>query len=695
MREKVLSVVLVLILLTTMPLMSAPLFPDVPNQIYARDAVAQLAAKGIVEGYPDGTYKGDRFLSRWEMATVIARILAKWEQMTDTFATKEDYQTLKSLCEQYKDELDAYGVRIQSLEQGYAKVGDRVTDLERITFYGNVDMIQVNQRFWGAPNVGTNVNLIAVDWTNGRLLTNGNSTSGLVKLGTKAVISPEFNAGAEFNAYYTQGDQVIDQYWGVTPPFLCNPFTSTGSAAAPGMQAANNQPFTKMVLDTFWARHEPSNTRLIVGSYWPSLIDKFVLLGARNPNVNRPYVLPFFGGNLTGTIKGTYPIDYEIMHARLGQSANYLTWATAANFTYRFNIGRFSVSFLRAVNDPNGNGSIIVADAIAIPFNTLTPIASRFWVDTRFSGAASQRTFVGPQEQNILGGSLVLNLPNDWTLTGEFASSNYNPDRSGRAAAGFSTTTTGNMWRAAVNKKLKAWEFDLEYLNVAINYDPFILAYPIAPNLPIFLPYSSYYSNYYQLHDYIKYPDNRRGLRFQAIYTFDRGKVTGNYESIEQVSASTAAQIQTVGSIEALFPMLTGTGAEKGSIKDWGMGFNYTFPSNLALNMNYFNYKIARSSTTVADDLNFDENVGLLGLGYPIDRKWTIFGNYGFVTYKGYTGATNTDFTQNIPSLGASFAMDANTLLVFNYKLYNYNDAVTSTNNWQGRQATLEVKVNF
>lgn len=251
------------------------------------------------------------------------------------------------------------------------------------------------------------------------------------------------------------------------------------------------------------------------------------------------------------------------------------------------------------------------------------------------------------------------------------------------------------MWRAAVNKKLKAWEFDLEYLNVAVNYDPFLLAYPTPPFLPLFLPYSSYYSNYYQLHDYIKYPDNRQGLRFQAAYIFDRGKITGNYESIEQVSASTAAQLQTVGSIEALFPMLTGAGAEKGSIKDWGVGLNYTFPSNLALNLNYYNYKIARSSATAADDLSFDENVGLIGLGYPIDRKWTIFGNYGLVNYKGHTGATTTDFTQNIPALGASYAMDANTLLVFSYKLFNYNDAVTSTNNWQGRQATLEVKVNF
>ncbi|MFX8106576.1 S-layer homology domain-containing protein, partial [Acinetobacter baumannii] len=71
------------------PAMSAPMFPDVPD-MWAKDAVAALAAKGILEGYPDGTFKGDRAATRYEVAMIVARLLAKMEQEHATFATKAD-----------------------------------------------------------------------------------------------------------------------------------------------------------------------------------------------------------------------------------------------------------------------------------------------------------------------------------------------------------------------------------------------------------------------------------------------------------------------------------------------------------------------------------------------------------------------------------------------------------------------------
>ena len=43
-------------------------FSDVPAGHWAYAAVAKLAAAGIVDGYPDGTYKGDRTMTRYEMA---------------------------------------------------------------------------------------------------------------------------------------------------------------------------------------------------------------------------------------------------------------------------------------------------------------------------------------------------------------------------------------------------------------------------------------------------------------------------------------------------------------------------------------------------------------------------------------------------------------------------------------------------
>ena len=52
-------------------------FPDVPENHWAYDAVAQLAGNGIVEGYPDGEFHGDRTMTRYEMAELIYKAMKK------------------------------------------------------------------------------------------------------------------------------------------------------------------------------------------------------------------------------------------------------------------------------------------------------------------------------------------------------------------------------------------------------------------------------------------------------------------------------------------------------------------------------------------------------------------------------------------------------------------------------------------
>ena len=129
------------------PAFAAPVFPDVPEEHWARDAVANLAASGLVEGYPDGTFKGNRAATRYEMAMVIARFLAKNDQEHATFATKADLEELRRLVNQLKSELDALGVRVTNLEDSVANLDKRVTELERITFYGELDAIFTTQGF--------------------------------------------------------------------------------------------------------------------------------------------------------------------------------------------------------------------------------------------------------------------------------------------------------------------------------------------------------------------------------------------------------------------------------------------------------------------------------------------------------------------------------------------------------------------
>ena len=90
-------------------------FSDVPAGHWAYNSVSKLAAEGIIEGYGDGTYRGDRNITRYEMAQMIAKAMAK----NPTGANKAE---LDRLAAEFRDELDALGVRVAELE----KYADRV-----------------------------------------------------------------------------------------------------------------------------------------------------------------------------------------------------------------------------------------------------------------------------------------------------------------------------------------------------------------------------------------------------------------------------------------------------------------------------------------------------------------------------------------------------------------------------------------
>ena len=90
-------------------------FSDVPAGHWAYNSVAKLAAAGVIEGYGDGTYRGDRNITRYEMAQMIAKAMAK----NPSGVTKAE---LDRLAAEFRDELDALGVRVAELEKYADKV---------------------------------------------------------------------------------------------------------------------------------------------------------------------------------------------------------------------------------------------------------------------------------------------------------------------------------------------------------------------------------------------------------------------------------------------------------------------------------------------------------------------------------------------------------------------------------------------
>ena len=64
------------------------LFPDVPSNHWAYEAVSDLSRRGLVEGYPDGTFGGDRMLTRYEFAQIVYRAIQNGVQVNEQLVTE-------------------------------------------------------------------------------------------------------------------------------------------------------------------------------------------------------------------------------------------------------------------------------------------------------------------------------------------------------------------------------------------------------------------------------------------------------------------------------------------------------------------------------------------------------------------------------------------------------------------------------
>ena len=114
--KKILALAAVAALTAGVSAYAANPFSDVTPDDWAYQAVSDLSAQGVVEGYPDGSFKGERNMTRYELAQIIARLMAKEDQLN-----AEQQATLNKLAGEYADELANLGVRVANLEK---KVGN-------------------------------------------------------------------------------------------------------------------------------------------------------------------------------------------------------------------------------------------------------------------------------------------------------------------------------------------------------------------------------------------------------------------------------------------------------------------------------------------------------------------------------------------------------------------------------------------
>lgn len=114
-----------------------PTLTDVPAGHWARDAIDRLVSRGIILGYPDGTYRGTQNLTRYEAAVIIARVLdqIRTGDVSLGGVPAEDLTALQNAIQELAADLTALGVRVSDLEENavsredFARLEARVEEL--------------------------------------------------------------------------------------------------------------------------------------------------------------------------------------------------------------------------------------------------------------------------------------------------------------------------------------------------------------------------------------------------------------------------------------------------------------------------------------------------------------------------------------------------------------------------------------
>lgn len=93
-------------------------FPDVQSDHWAADAVERIADLGIVQGFPDGTFRGNESFTRYQAALVVERLLRVIQENTQAalVLTQEDLAALRLVVDQLRLDVDSLDARVAALE---------------------------------------------------------------------------------------------------------------------------------------------------------------------------------------------------------------------------------------------------------------------------------------------------------------------------------------------------------------------------------------------------------------------------------------------------------------------------------------------------------------------------------------------------------------------------------------------------
>ena len=182
-------------------------FTDVSSDDWAYQAVASLSDEGVIDGYPDGTFRGDKHVTRYEIAQIVARLMAK----EDTLNASQQ-ETLAKLSSQYADELKDLGVRVAELEKKRGAT-DLITEL-RVQSIDRYDDVFKGKKH---NEISTRVRLNTITPVNDRVHLYS-QTETIMDMNGKGVydvnrIDPKDKSQTKTRAGYDDGEFHLNRLW--------------------------------------------------------------------------------------------------------------------------------------------------------------------------------------------------------------------------------------------------------------------------------------------------------------------------------------------------------------------------------------------------------------------------------------------------------------------------------------------------
>lgn len=182
-------------------------FTDVSADDWAYQAVASLSDEGVIDGYPDGTFRGDKHVTRYEIAQIVARLMAK----EDTLNASQK-ETLAKLSSQYANELKDLGVRIAELEKKRGAT-DLITEL-RVQSIDRYDDVFKGKKH---NEISTRVRLNTITPVNDRVHLYGQLETILDMNGKESYdvnrIDPKDKTQTKIRNGYGDGDFHLNRLW--------------------------------------------------------------------------------------------------------------------------------------------------------------------------------------------------------------------------------------------------------------------------------------------------------------------------------------------------------------------------------------------------------------------------------------------------------------------------------------------------